>query len=209
MFRRLLFILIACFFAISFSNSAWSSVEGTWDVSGVANVKLSASGFGSGSDTEYFTDSFTFYNDGSFEMIDVGGTYILNKGKFTVTLSNDDIASYMETMMEDILDMYGYTVDVHDVIISKNSFKGKESLSDGTISGKFKLGITLSIYFYDFGYNFNGKATATASFLGTNKIPLSSSSSFHSSALSKNPLAEIICNEILRSISNSGTAVLK
>ena len=87
MYKKLLLVSIACLLSFMFSDAAWSSVVGTWDVTGVVKLKASAKGR-SVSVTVPYVDTFTFGADSSFSMIGMGGTYTVKKKKFTV---DDDV----------------------------------------------------------------------------------------------------------------------
>ena len=60
MTRRLLLASVACLIFIAFSTAAFAAVAGSWDVSGVVKVTASAKGAGRSSDTQPYTDTFTF-----------------------------------------------------------------------------------------------------------------------------------------------------
>lgn len=165
-------VSVLLFSVTLFSGLAWATVTGSWDVTGTVKVKASIKKFGSGSEAGAFVDYFVFDPDTSFHMIDMDGTWSQKKTKYSVYLDSVDIATYLETSIEDALWSVGYDVDVTIVRVSKNSFTGKESKTGGTISGKYNLAVSFLISFFG-GMPFAGKATAAATFSGTRALPVS------------------------------------
>jgi len=173
MAKRLMIVSVLLFSVTLFSGLAWATVTGSWDVTGTVKVKASIKKFGSGSEAGAFVDYFVFDPDTSFHMIDMDGTWSQNKTKFGVHLDPLEIASYLETNIEDALWSAGYVVDVFNVSVTKNSFTGKEGKTGETISGKYKLAVSFLIYISNPGISLAGKATAAATFSGTRAFALS------------------------------------
>ena len=210
MTRRLLLASVACLIFIAFSTAAFAAVAGSWDVSGVVKVTASAKGAGRSSDTQPYTDTFTFGGDGSFGMLSMGGTYAVNKNKFTVDLSNTDIENYMSSTLVDAFTSQGLTVEISNFVITKENFKGTEKLKDGTIKGTIKFGVSMDIYVVNYGISVPVKAKADSVFLGTRQATPASDGFGYGSQLapiqtmSVKSLAGAIRDEILRSVSSSG-----
>ncbi len=198
MARKLLLVSIACLLSLTFSSSAWSSVVGTWDVSGVVKVKASAKGR-SVSDTVAYVDTFTFGADGSFSMTGIGGSYAVKKKKFTVDLPNVDLENYLTSTMLEAFSDSGYTVQVNNVIITKESFKGTENLKDGTIKGTMKFKVSADVFIVNYGIGATVKASATSVFLGSNHVPLLTAATGP-----EKTLAVVIRDEVIKSLAGAG-----
>ena len=187
MVKRIALFSVVLFSVISFAALSWAAVTGSWDVTGTVKAKVSVKKAGSGSQTVGFSDQFTFDADSTFYMIDMDGTWSQSKTKFNVYLDPVDLASYLETNIEDVLWSFGYDVDVTNVNITKNSFTGKESKVGDAISGKYNLAVSFSIYFYDLGMDFTGKATLTATFRGARSLAVAAFGNSRALPLYKSP----------------------
>jgi hypothetical protein len=165
------------------------SVEGTWDVHGKMKVKVSFQGQ-SETAVDNAPDQFTFFNDGSFEMIDMDGTWSQQGSTFVINLDPDSISSYFEDGFSGEL---GLDVSV-DVI--NMSFTGKVQ-KNGTIKGSFKFSMNFDIEDYD---DLQGTVTASANYTGT-RIATSSSSSVKKQERSE--LTESILNMIKEELNNA------
>jgi hypothetical protein len=156
MFKKLLTILTVSFSIFLSSNLAWSSVsETTWDVDGTMKVRVSVQGLGSQSEAIDFSDEVNFHSDGSFEMIDWGGTWKQIRNRITVNLDPADV----ETYFEEFLGGNGLNVTVE---ITKLTITGTE-LKNGTINGRIIL--NMDFYLNDLGLS--GKLSVTATLIGT------------------------------------------
>lgn len=155
------------------------AVEGTWDVQGKMKVKVSFQGQ-SQTVSDTVPDQFTFFNDGSFEMIDMDGTWSQQGSNFVINIDPDSISSYFEDNLGGEL---GLDVSV-DVI--NMSFTGKVQ-KNGTIKGNFKVNMNFDIQGYE------GTVTASANYTGT-RLETSSSSSVKKQERSQ--LTESILNMI-------------
>lgn len=143
------------------------AVEGTWDIIGKMKVKVSLQGH-SQTVTETAPDEFTFYNDGSFEMIDMDGTWSQEGSNFVINLDPDSISSYFE---DNLSAETGLDVSV-DVI--NMSFTGKVQ-KNGTIKGSLKANMNFVIEDYDLhgtisaSISYTGKRTEMNSLLAVKK----------------------------------------
>jgi len=185
MFKRLLVISIVIFSFVAFSSFAWASVEGTWDVQGTMTVKVSIKGYGSQTVKTPFSDEFTFYGDGTFDMTDISGTWSQNKKKFTVNLDTEDVSQYFE---DDLSDEIGTDVTVE---VTKISFTGTEQ-KNGTIKGTFKFNMVLYIDDYDI----TGKVVVTAPFKGTRSYDTGISSAKEKEATPSGSVLDAIEEEV-------------
>jgi hypothetical protein len=165
------------------------AVEGTWNVQEKIKVKASIQGH-SQSASETFPDRFTFINDGSFEMIDMDGTWSQQGSNFIVNLDQDSISSYFEDNLSEELGL-DVSVDVTNMI-----FIGKVQ-KNGTIKGSFKLNMNFDIEDYD---ELQGTVTASATFTGT-RISTQSISSMNEKNAS--PFPASILNVIGETLNNA------
>jgi hypothetical protein len=131
--KNLTRVLLGTLLIFVFSNYAWSSVEGLWDVTGSVTIKISIKNHKLQKLHPPFDDQFIFHNNGIFEMTDLGGIWTQKARRFQVFLSTQNVASYFR---EFIQDHYGLNVDVY---VRKISFKGEEHIKKGTISGSINL----------------------------------------------------------------------
>ena len=173
MAKRMMFFAVVVVSMLSFSALSWANVTGKWDITGTVKAKVSVKKGPSGSQTVGFSDQFTFDADNTFYMIDMDGTWSQSKTKFSVHLDPLDIASYIQTNVEDLASSYGYDVSVTNVNVTKNSFTGKENKTGDSISGKYNLAVSFLIYVYDLGMELSGKATFTGTYSGTRALVLS------------------------------------
>ena len=163
MLKKLLVILIVSLSIIVFSNIAWSSVQGTWEITG----KVTTTVKGKGIKTTIITgrldgDSWIFNSDNSFDSDNVGGTWSQTKTKFTVNFNDEDVISLAEEMLSE---EFGTDITVN--AITKKTFSGTENTRKGTIKGSFKIYMTASGYDEDCGCERTGKVTVAGSFNGT------------------------------------------
>jgi hypothetical protein len=161
------FAVLVC--VLSISMTAFADVTGTWDISGIAKQRISIKGHSSGEESAV-TDQFVFRPDRTFNMIDLppeaNGTWGYVKKKFAVYLDNGYLATNITNILIEGLQSEGYTVDIQNPAITKNTFTGKE-MKDGTIKGKWNLIYAAYLYVTDFGRGFNMKYKSTITFTGT------------------------------------------
>jgi hypothetical protein len=131
--KNLTRVLLGTLLIFVFSNYAWSSVEGLWDVTGSVTVKISIKNHKLQKLHLPFDDQFIFHNNGIFEMTDLGGLWTQKARRFQVLLSTQNVASYFRDF---IRDHYGLNVDVY---VTKISFKGQEHVKKRDISGSINL----------------------------------------------------------------------
>jgi hypothetical protein len=198
MLKRLSIISIVAFSIVAFSSFAWASVEGTWDVQGKMTVKVSIKGFGSQTQTDYFSDEFTFAGAGAgpFDMTDMSGAWSQKKKSFTVNLDPEDISQYFEDSISNELgDEFGSDVNVE---VTKISFKGTEQ-KNGTIKGTIK--INMKLYIEDY-YFITGKITATSTFKGTRAEIVGTSSVKEKEPSQSGSVFDVIEEELNDSLQN-------
>ena len=157
MLKKIAIILVISITIGAFSNIAWSSVEGTWDIQGKQTVKFSVKGYGSQTQKKTFSDEFTFDDDGQFEMTAMDGTWSQTGKKFTTYLDPASVIQYIEDSIS--AELYSNNISVE---VTKMTFGGKEQ-KNGTIKGTYKLYIS----FYIEDYDLTGKITVSGSFKGT------------------------------------------
>jgi hypothetical protein len=140
------------------------AVEGTWDIKGKMKVKVSLQ---NQSDTviDNVPDEFTFYNDGSFEMIDMDGTWSQQGSNFVINLDPDSISSYFEDGVSEEIGV-DISVDVTNMVFTGTVQK------NGTIKGTFKFNMNFDLEDYDL----QGTVTASATYTGKRQAGSSSSS---------------------------------
>ena len=156
---RKLFTMIAVILSVlAFSQLAFSSVVGTWEVHGTVTARVTIKGH-SASSSSYFYDEFTFESDGDFSTIEFDGTWTQTKRNFWVFIDSDELEDYFE----DVLWYQGYDVGL---TVTKNIFKGKESKTGNTINGKWNL--KMDAYFYDYGLG--GKISVVTTFTGSRGV---------------------------------------
>jgi hypothetical protein len=165
------------------------SVEGTWNVRGKMKVKVSLQGQ---SETVIDTvpDEFTFFNDGSFEMIDMDGTWSQQGSTFIVNLDPDSVSNYFEDGLSEEAGV-DISVDVTDIIFNGTVQK------NGTIKGSFKLNMNFDIEDYD---DLQGTVTASATFTGTR---VSGSSASTVAEQERSEMTESIFNMIKDELNNA------
>ncbi len=154
--RKLLSIAITSFMIFAFSNTAWCSVEGDWDITGKISVKVKIEGQRSEKSKGYIEDEFNFYPGGYFEMLDMDGNWAQTDRKFIVELNRDNLKDYYEDLLSSEL---GVSVNV---AVIESAITGKEN-KNGTIKGKFRLLIS----FFNDAYGLYGELQAKAGFKGT------------------------------------------
>jgi len=140
------------------------SVVGIWNVRGKMKVKVSFQGQ-SETVIDNVPDEFTFFNDGSFEMIDVDGTWSQQGSAFVINLDPDSLSSYFEDGLSEEVGL-DISVDVTNMVFNGTVQK------NGTIKGSFKLDMNFEIEDYDL----QGTVTASATYTGTRQAGSSSSS---------------------------------
>jgi hypothetical protein len=163
MFKKSLFILIVSLSIITFSNLAWSSVVGTWGMSGKVTTTVKAKGMKTKTlKGTLDSDCWTFHNDNSFESYNIGGTWNQIKTKVTVNLNDNDIISSFEEMLSEELG-----TDISVDAITKKTFTGTENIKKNTIKGSFKIYMNVSGYDEDCECERTGTVTVSSSFTGT------------------------------------------
>jgi hypothetical protein len=153
-------------FLLVFSAAAYADVTGsTWGITGTDLQKISLKGRSSKQELAV-SDQFTFGQDRTFTMRDLppeaNGTWGYIKKKFAIYLDNNYLAASITDYLISGFADEGYTVEIYDPVITKNSFTGKE-MKDGTIKGKWNLvyGAYLYLVGYDVGANMKYKSTIT------------------------------------------------
>ncbi len=204
MSRRILLVLLACLISVTLSGYAWAAVEGAWDISGVNTVKVKIKGTPTQTQKNNFTDTYTFGNNSSFQMLYISGMYSVNKNKFAVNLSDTDIVNYMTADLENEFSLAGYTAIVSNVVITKERFKGTENLKDGTIKGTVKIGVTMDIQVVELNAFVTVKANSMYVFLGTRQAPLAPLTVQSIESPPAKTLAGALCDGIIRSVSAAG-----
>jgi hypothetical protein len=164
------------------------SVEGTWNVRGKMKVKVTFQGQ-SETAIDDVPDEFTFFNDGSFEMIDMAGTWTQQGSNFVINLDPDSISSYFEEGFSEEIGL-DISVDVTNMVFNGTVQK------NGTIKGSFKFNMNFDIEDYDL----QGTVTATAAFTGT-RVAGSSASSVEEQERSE--MTESIINMIKEELNNT------
>jgi hypothetical protein len=163
MVKKLLFILVVVLSIITFSNLAWSSVVGTWEMTGKITTTIKAKGMKSKTLKGTLDgDSWTFNSDNSFESDNIGGTWSQNKTKVTVNLDTDDIISFFEEMLSEELE-----TDISVDAITKNTCTATENTKNKTTKGSFKIYMNIAGHDEDCDCERTGKATVSGSFTGT------------------------------------------
>ena len=142
-----------------------NTIEGIWDIRGKMTIKVSIDGEGSQTQRTAFTDEFTFYDDGYFEMIDMDGIWSQNGTNFIVTLDPESVSDYFAYYLEDEI---GSDVYIEG---TQMTFTGKKQ-KNGTIKGTVKLYMD----FYIDDYDMSGKITVSSSYTGNQISTLSMSS---------------------------------
>jgi hypothetical protein len=156
MISKLIPFVLSIMCIILFNSPAWSLVEGSWDVNGKTVVKVTIKGYGTEKETSYFEDECVFYSDGTFEMIDLEGTWKQKGRKFTVSIMPEDLEDYFEDTSEEMLD-----AEV-DVDIISFSFSGSENKPSSKITGTMKM----KMYLYVYDYDLEGTIIVTSTFKG-------------------------------------------
>jgi hypothetical protein len=162
MLKKLIIIITISFVIIALSNLAWSSVEGTWEMTGKVSTSIKAKGMKSKTLKGTLDgDSWIFNDDNSFESDNVGGTWSQTKTKFAVNFNDDDVISLTEEMLSE---EFGTDLTVN--AITKKTFSGTENTKKGTIKGSFKIYMTASGYDESCGCERTGNVTVSGSFTG-------------------------------------------
>ena len=168
------------------------TMEGTYDVKGKMTVKVSIKGNKSQTQRTSFADKFTFYDDGSFAMLDMDGTWSQNgSGFIRQTLYLESVSDYFAGTISDEI---GTDVSVEGTQIS---FTGKKQ-KNGTIKRTIKLNLTF--YVEDYGY-LSGNVTVSTSYTGTQISTQSIKSSMEEKKAS--PLHGSILNVIQQKMNNA------
>ncbi len=153
-------------FLFVFSAPVFADLSDTvWNVDAVVKAKVKIKGIGSDSTTESAVDTFVFDADGSFDMLDAFGTWRMAGKKFYVDLDTADLAGDLESELEDALLDEGIDAQVSGLVITVNSFSGKEN-KNGTIKGKWKLALACSLSVGSVGRSFDVAAKTTTNFTG-------------------------------------------
>ena len=155
--RRWAAALILLLFAGSAPTLA--SVNGSWSVGGKLTTKVSVKGQGGNRQSGAASDFYEFFGDGTFQMIDMSGTWSQDGARFTVIMSPQEI----ELFFEDEFAALGYNVDV---TVTAARLTGKEGVGGDTIKGTFAL--KLSLYINDLAAS--GKVKATYKFEGSRAV---------------------------------------
>lgn len=168
MLGKLLRFSMVVVFLLVFSAAAYADVTGTWAVTGTAKEKISLKGRSSKQELA-IADQFDFQQGGTFLMNDLppeaNGTWGYVKKKFAVYLDNNYLASTItETLISGFADE-GYTVEIYNPAITKNSFTGKE-MKNGTIKGKWNLVYAAYLYLVGYDVGANMKYRSTITFVG-------------------------------------------
>lgn len=162
MLKKLIIIITISFIIIALSSLAWSSVEGTWEMTGKVTTSVKAKGMKSKTLKGTLDgDSWIFNGDNSFESDNVGGTWGQKKTKFTINFNDDDIISLIE---ETLSEEFGTDVSVDAV--TKKTCSGTENIKKKTIKGTFKIYMNVSGYDQDCECERTGKVTVSGSFTG-------------------------------------------
>ena len=168
-----------------------NTMEGTYDVNGKMTGKVSIKGHKSQTQRTPFADEFTFYDDGSFAMLDMDGTWIQNGSGFIVTLDPESVSDYFASTISDEI---GYDVSVE---VTQMNFTGKKQ-KNGTIKGTIKLNLTF--YVEDYG-DISGNVTVSSSYTGRQISTQSIKSSMEEKKAS--PLRGSILNVIQQKMNNA------
>lgn len=129
MYRKPLIMVVVMLSFLALSESAFSTVVGTWEVYGTVTARVTIKGHAGSSSVE-FVDEFTFEDDGGFSMIDFNGTWTESKRSFSVFLDSEELEDYFEEELYEQEDL-----DV-GLTVTKNVFKGKVDKLGNTINGK-------------------------------------------------------------------------
>lgn len=154
-------------FLLVFSAAAYADVTGIWEISGTAKQKISLKGRSSSQLLGVY-DQFEFGSDNSFSMMDLPdgeATWGYVKKKFAVYVDSNYLATSITANLTSAFESEGYTVEITNPTITKNSFTGKE-MKDGTIKGKWSLVYGAYLYVYDFDLGANLKYKSTIMFTG-------------------------------------------
>ena len=155
MSKRFVSILLVIFSLLGVTYLARASAVGEWDIQGTLKVTVKIKGFKPATEKGEFVDHFIFHPGGSFEMIDLDGTWMQKKTKFTVTLDPADIEAFFEEAFAD--EGLNAVVEVTSI-----SFNGTEQ-KDGTIKGKYSF--KMDIFLLD--DDLEGKVSVSGTFTGT------------------------------------------
>jgi hypothetical protein len=157
MVKKSAMLLLGFIITLAAYSTAWSSVAGTWNISGPMTAKVTAKGMKSQTIKGTIDDVWTFHDDGIFESQNAGGTWTEPKKKFTVYPDSEDISDIFAAMLTEEL---GTDITVEQ--ITKMNCTGTEQ-KNGTIKGSLKVYLDI----YSSEYDKHGKATISSSFLGT------------------------------------------
>jgi hypothetical protein len=133
-----------------------SMLIGNWDVTARVTTTVTLAGYRPVTRRAATLDEFTFSEDGSFQMIDLSGTYIEQGSTFTVNLSPAVVELYFEQSLGASL---GTQVDVS---VTGLSFRGVENWRTGTVSGTMIMSMGISIP----SQSMQGTVRATITFKG-------------------------------------------
>ncbi|MFZ3137532.1 MAG: fibronectin type III domain-containing protein [Thermodesulfovibrionales bacterium] len=161
MYKKLIIILVVSFSIISFSNLAWSSVVGTWEIEGKTTTTIKVKGIKTKKVVEKLDDVWTFNSDNSFESENIVGTWSQKKTKVTVYLNDNDIIQYYGGTQNEEL---GTNVTVDK--ITKKTCTGTENTKKRTIKGSFKIYMNITVYDDICHCNRTGKVTFVGSYTG-------------------------------------------
>ena len=138
------------------SFNVQSMLIGNWDVTGIVTTTVTLVGYRPVTQRVPALDAFTFSEDGSFQMIDMSGTYTEQGTTFTVNLSPAEVELYFEQYLG------AYLGTPVDVTVTGVSFGGTENWTVGTISGTITMLMGISIP----SQGLQGTVKATVTFRG-------------------------------------------
>jgi hypothetical protein len=138
------------------SFSVQSMLIGNWDVTGMVTTTVALVGYFPVTRRGAAPDTFTFSEDGSFQMTDMAGTYTEQGTTFAVNLSLSEVELYFEQALGTAL---GTPVDV---TVTSVSFKGTENWTAGVIAGAMTMSMWISVP----SLGLQGTVKATVTFRG-------------------------------------------
>lgn len=168
------------------------SLYGVWYVSGNETTRISITGYGSDTATEPAYNEFTFYKNGTFEMIGAQGTWTQDGNGFAVYLPTTAIENEYEAMLEYYLEYFlGIFVNV-ELSNTKITFTGKHNWTNNTISGKLTLTTKLSLP----DFNASGSLSDSYTFTGIKSQSFKGVSTLKSSTIKASSVARKIAESI-------------
>jgi hypothetical protein len=165
-----------------------SMLIGNWDVTGMVTTTVALVGRFPVTQRVAAVDAFTFSADGTFQMIDMSGTYTEQGTTFTVNLLPADVELYFEQGLGAAL-----SAPV-DVTVTSVSFKGTENWTAGVIAGAMTMSMWISVP----SLGLQGTVKATVTFRGIRSPVQGLSLSAHE--VSSPSLIRVIGGDINKSI---------